>query len=89
LHGRIAERLLERRRLNDDAKRGAVLRGDLVDVVRGLEAAGAGHVLRHDGRLSGNVLAEMARDQAAVEIVAAAGGVTDRDGDGLAREERV
>ena len=36
-----------------------------------------------------DVLAEMARDQPAVEVVAAAGGVADRDGDGLAREERL
>src|SRR5437016_5870642 len=79
----------EGNRFEDDAECGAVARRDLVDVIRGLEAAGARHVLRDDGRLAGNVLAEMARDQPAVEVVAAAGGIADRDRDDLAGEERL
>jgi hypothetical protein len=70
-----------------DPERGAVLGRDLVEIVRGLEAAGARHVLRDQRRLSRNVLAQVARHHAAVEIVAAARGVADGDRDGLAGEE--
>ena len=86
LHGGIGERLLERGGFDHDPERGAVL-GRLVEIVRGLEAAGARHVLRDQRRLSGDVLAQVARHHAAVEIVAAARGVADGDGDGLAGEE--
>jgi hypothetical protein len=37
------------------------------------QAAGARHVLNHDPRLAGDVLAEVIRDHARVEIEAAAG----------------
>src|SRR5262249_5908981 len=66
-----------------------VLGGDLVEVVRGLERARSRHVLCNHRWLAGNMPAEVARDHAAVEIVAAAGGVADGDGDGLAREELI
>ncbi len=89
LHGGIGERLLERGGLDDDAERRSVLGRDLVEIVGGLEAAGARHVLRNEGRLSRNVLAQVARHHAAVEIVAAARGVADGDRDGLAGEELV
>ena len=87
LHGGIGERLFERGGFDHDPERRAVLGRDLVEIVRGLEAAGARHVLRDQRRLSGNVLAQMARHHAAVEIVAAARGVADGDRDGLAGEE--
>ena len=48
------------------------------------DAAGARHVLRHDGRLARNVLAEMARQQPPIEVVAAADAVADDERDGLA-----
>ena len=89
LHGGIGERLLERGGFYHDPERGAVLGRDLVEIIGGLEAAGARHVLRDQGRLSGDVLAQVARHHAAVEIVAAARGVADGDGDGLAGEERL
>jgi hypothetical protein len=87
LHGGIGQRLLERGGFDDDPERRSVLRRDLVEIIRGLEAPCSRHVLRNDRRLTRNVPAEMARDHAAVEIVAAAGGVADGDGERLAREE--
>ena len=73
---------------NHDPERGAVLGRDLVEIVGGLEAAGARHVLRDQRRLSRNVLAQVARHHAAVEI-GGARGAADGDRDGLAREERL
>ena len=63
---------------------GAVLRRDGGDVLRGLGAARARHVLDHDVRLAGNVAAEMARHRARVDVVAAAGRRADDQVDGLA-----
>jgi hypothetical protein len=89
LDGGIGQRLFEGGRFDDDPKRRSILRRDLVEIVRGLEAACARHVLRDDRRLTGNVFAEVARDHAPIEIVAAARGVADGDRDGLAREKFV
>src|SRR5262249_18709572 len=87
LNGGILPRLVERGRLDNDAERRSILRRKLVEIIGRLEAARARHVLRDDRRLPGNMLAEMARDQTPVEIVAAACGVADDDGDGPARKE--
>ena len=51
--------------LRDQPDRGAVLRRDVVDVVHGDEAAGAGHVLDDDGGIAGQVPAEMTGHQPA------------------------
>ena len=59
------------------AERGAVLRRGGVDEIRRAQRAGARHVLRHDGRLAGDVLAHVAGEMAGVEVVAAA----DREAD--------
>ena len=56
----------------------------VLDVLRGLGAAGARHVLDHDGRLAGDVAAEMARHRARVDVVAAARSAADDHLDGLA-----
>ena len=88
-HRCIGERLFERCRFDDDAERGAILRRDLVKVVGGAQAAGARHVLGDHQRRAGKMFSKMARDHAAVEVVAAAGRVADREGDGLAGEERL
>ena len=85
-----AGRRQQRRRRDGAAERadgGAVLRRHRIDELRGAQAAGAGHVLRHDIGVSGDVLAEMARQQPAVEIVAAADAVADDQIDGLALVE--
>src|SRR5262249_22465330 len=66
------------------ADHGAVLRRRVVDVDRGAHAAGAFAVLRNDVGLARDVLAEMARDEPAVEIVAAADAVADHQRDVLA-----
>ena len=71
--GRAEQRRNHRRaRQRND---GAVLGRDVVDMACGAQAAGARHVLHHDARLPGNVLAEIVRDHARVEIEAAAGRV--------------
>jgi hypothetical protein len=71
----------------EGAERGAVLRRRGVDEIRRAQAAGAGHVLRHDGRIAGDVLAHVAGEMAGVEVVAAADGKADRQIDGLALVE--
>ena len=54
------------------SQREAVLGRDIIDVVRGQDAAGARHVLRRHGRLAGNMIADMAGDQPAEQVIAAA-----------------
>jgi hypothetical protein len=51
------------------------------------QASGARHVLRQDGRIPGNVLADMAGEVAGVEVVAAADRKPDGEVDGLALVE--
>ena len=50
---------------SDDAERGAVLGRDVVEPVGEHQAAGARHVARNDRRIARDVLAHMAREQAA------------------------
>ena len=71
----------------EGAERGAVLRRRRVDEVRRAQAAGAGHVLRHDRRVARDVLADVAGEMAGVEVVAAADREADREIDGLALVE--
>ena len=73
-HALRSELFVERHGRRADADDGAVLRRDVEDLVDGEEAAGAGHVLRHDIRLSRNMPADMAGEQAPAGVVAAAGG---------------
>jgi hypothetical protein len=50
---------------------GAVPRRNVVHVICGRDAAGGRHVLRDNGGIAGNVLAEMLGESARVDIVAA------------------
>ena len=70
----------------DDPHHAAVLGGEIVDVIGGHEAAGARHVLRHHRRIARQVLADVAGDHAAPQIVAAAGPETDQHLHVLARK---
>src|SRR5580698_8713632 len=63
--------------LDDD---GAVALERVVEPVGGSDAAGAGLVLHHDGRVAGNILAEMARHEAGGNVVDAAGRGADDHG---------
>ena len=56
-------------------------------MVAGGDAARARHVLDDDRRVAGDVRGEMLGEDAAVEIVAAAGAGADQDRDGLALVE--
>ena len=86
-HALGAELLVERNGRRADADDGAVLGGDVEDRIHRQEAAGAGLVLGHDGRLSGDVPAKMARKKPPQGIVAATGRVADDEVDGLAGVE--
>src|SRR5215510_683243 len=83
--GRASKRP-ERGVARNDAEDGAVLRRDGIDVIGGIEAAAARHVLGHYVRTTRQVLAEMAGHHAAPGIVAAAGPEPDDHGDVLAGE---
>jgi hypothetical protein len=50
---------------------GAVPRCNVVHVICGRDAAGSRQVLRDDGGISGNVLAEMLGESARIDVVAA------------------
>ena len=65
-------------------ERGAILGRHLVDVVGGLEAAGARHVLRDELGIARNVATHMARQRARIDVIAAAGTKTDQQLDGFA-----
>ena len=52
--------------------------------IGGGHAAGGRHVLHDDGRIAGNVLAEMARRGARLQVVSAADAGADNEGDLLA-----
>src|SRR5262249_40385942 len=85
--GRGREQWRGRNGAAEGAERGAVLGRDRIDVLRGAQAPGAGHVLRHDRRPARDMLADVAGDQPAVEVVAAADAVADDEIDGLAAVE--
>jgi hypothetical protein len=93
-HG-LEERRSDQRAV-DRADRGSVLGCDVVNVVRCLEAAGAGHILRHDGWLAGDVIAEMPSQRARVDVIAGPRRIADDEADifivvevghGLCREQ--
>ena len=53
-------------------ERGAVLGRDRIDVVRCAQAAGSRHVLHHHARIARDVSADVAREQAGIDVIAAA-----------------
>src|SRR5215813_13876279 len=67
----------------EGADDGAVLRGHGIKVIGRLQAAGAAHVLRHNRRVAGNMLAQMPRHQSAVRVITAANAVADEERNGL------
>ena len=69
----LAEHRLEGKTAADRADDAAVLGGDPVEIIDGLEPAGAEHVLHDEGGSAGNVTAELASEQARVEVVGRAG----------------
>ena len=62
----------ERHVVLDPADDAAVLGRDHIEIITGLDAAGAGHVLDDDAGLAGDEPVHVARDQAGVGVVAAA-----------------
>ena len=82
--GATARGRIERQRLIDAAEHGAVLRRDRIEVLDRALAARAGHVLRDDRRISGDMLAKEFGGEAGVEIVSAADAVADDQSDLLA-----
>ena len=62
--GRDREHLADRDGLRDHAQRGAVLGGDVVEIVGAAQAAGAGHVLHDNVRIARQMRTDKAADQA-------------------------
>ena len=87
LHAWISHRLQRREGILDHSDDGAVLRRDVVEIVEHLQPAGAGHVLRHDARIAGDVLADVASHQPRLDVVLAAGADPDQHVDRLAAVE--
>ena len=84
LNAGFAQDMLEDQSADEMADGEAVRLGDFVDVIGGDQTAGAGHVFDDEGRIAGNMLAQVARDGARVGVVAAAGGAADDDADRFA-----
>ena len=84
---RIAEGLRGHEPVVPDAEHRAVGLGPLLNVVRGYQAAGTGHVLHDETGVSRNVFAHVAHDLARVRVVPTARCVADDNPDGLALEE--
>ena len=84
---RIAQ-LGEQHATLDERDDGAVLRGAVVDLIGGDEAAGGRHVLHDDGRMAGDEAAEMPRRQSCQQVVAAADPRAGNEGDLFAGIER-
>ena len=71
----------------ESADGGAVLDRDPVDIVGRLDAAGARHVLRHHIGPARNMLAQIARQEPPIGVIAAADAVADDDRDAAALVE--
>ena len=56
----------------------------LSEIIHGIESVRSRHVLDDDARMSRYVIAQMTRKQTRVDVVAAAGRVSDQQGHGLA-----
>src|SRR5262249_50840032 len=83
----LAEDRIEPGAAADGGDHAAVLWGDAEHPVGEPQAAGAFHVLRHDRRIAGDVLGEVARDDAGVEVIATADAVADVEIERLALVE--
>jgi hypothetical protein len=68
----------------DIADDGAVFGRYIIDMVCRKNAAGAGHIVDQDIRISRNVLMQVAADETGISVVAAAGGKSDNDAHRLA-----
>jgi hypothetical protein len=87
LHARQSYRLQRRERVLDHPDGGAVARRDGGEIVGHLQPAGAGHVLRHHGRIARDMLADMPRHEPGPQVVLAAHADADQNVDRLAAIE--
>ena len=87
LNAAAAQNSLEGHAAIDDANDGAVLGGHIVDLVGRDQAAGAGHVLRHNQGLPGDVAPHVAGDQPTPQIIRPADAIADEHGHRLAAIE--
>ena len=81
------EQRLDAHAAPDHADLGAVMAGDVVEIVGRHHAGGAGHLLHDEERMPGQMAAQIGSEQAAVGFVAAAAGGADDELDLLAGEE--
>src|SRR5262249_36049576 len=77
----IAQGLIQNKRAIPVSYGEAVGLGVSIDVIRGHQTSGAGHVIDNNSRASRNELAHVARDYPRVGIVTAAGGLSDDEAD--------
>jgi hypothetical protein len=82
-----AEQWLYHHARRETGNGGAVLGGDIVEIVDRLEAAGSRHVLRNEPWIARDVAAHMARERPRIDVIAAAGAEADHHLDGLAGVE--
>src|SRR5262249_31018298 len=73
-----AEQRLHRYAAAYHSERGAVLARDIVEGIGRRQAAGAGHVRRHDGGIAWDVLPDVTGNKAAAEVVVAAARVANQ-----------
>ena len=85
---RLDDGLGDHARIEDPHHR-AVLRRGQVEIAHRGQAPGARHVLHDDGRIAGNVIADIARQHARIIVVAAGRREADHDGEELALVEIV
>ena len=71
----------------DQAEGGAILGREIVEIVGRDQAAGARHVLYDDGRIAGDIPADMARQQATKDVEAASRPIADHERNGFALVE--
>src|SRR5688572_21586273 len=79
----VTDRVLQHQRTDKVADGQTVGVGLVVDIIRGNEAAGPGHVLDYGVRIAGDMLANMPRDHSRVSIETSAGGEADYKANGL------
>ena len=87
LHLLGTQELGDRRGVGQEGQHRAVLRRDVVEIVRRLGAAAARHVLDDDVGLAGDVLSHVLGHQPGVEAVRPAGAIADEEGQVLALVE--
>jgi hypothetical protein len=76
----VAQQRLDRHAPRQRADRAAVFRRDVIKILGGAKAPGAGHVLRNECRMARNVSAHIPGQKPRIDVIAAAGAEADDHG---------